>query len=483
MIKSQFAARDTPYHSATTAVQRMRLILRTLIGLLATCLLGLWISLLLGTASPAARTAASLIGERWYRLDLGSRAIGYYHSENRRNSSGAYLFQTELRFALSDDGPVTVQDSYIFAAAPPHELTEASHRLSRNDADLSVTLSRSGSSAQALTAQILRNGTATEQVLRWAYNLKDYLAVESWLSTETPAIGAQLTTRSPNLGSLEFERDTYELVSASADGYELRNPAMLDDTVIKLNRQLIPARFRLAGVFDLVLVSKTEALAVPEPLTAVSYRAPLDRPLLRPQELTRLELGVSSSKPLPLPERLVLTANPVVPATGGSYLNATLDYPSEHPRLKALLQTLPLAEAPIDRLEQLVGFVHRFIRYDTGNTSLPVLDVLRERRGDCTEYADLFTSLARAAGLPTRTVTGMAYTEEGGPALAFHAWNQVQIDGRWRAVDPTWDQLDVDATHWPLPADDGTALMLLTGQAELRLTVLATAYRERATGL
>ena len=72
----------------------------------------------------------------------------------------------------------------------------------------------------------------------------------------------------------------------------------------------------------------------------------------------------------------------------------------------------------------------------------------------------------------------MAYTEEDGPALAFHAWNQVLLGERWQAVDPTWDQFRVDATHWPLPTDDRTALMLLTGQAELSFAVLATEYHD-----
>jgi hypothetical protein len=75
-------------------------------------------------------------------------------------------------------------------------------------------------------------------------------------------------------------------------------------------------------------------------------------------------------------------------------------------------------------------------------------------------------------GLPSRTVFGLAYADSGAPAFAYHAWNELFVDGRWRAMDPTWGQDRVDATHIPLPVEEDAALGLLTGTLELAFSVL-----------
>jgi transglutaminase-like putative cysteine protease len=104
-----------------------------------------------------------------------------------------------------------------------------------------------------------------------------------------------------------------------------------------------------------------------------------------------------------------------------------------------------------------------------------VLALLEHPVGDCTEFADLFTTLARALEIPARTVFGMAYANDGEPAFAFHAWNEVLVDGNWQAVDPTWNQVRVDATHIPLPGS-GATLKLITGAPDLRFSVEEVEY-------
>ena len=105
-----------------------------------------------------------------------------------------------------------------------------------------------------------------------------------------------------------------------------------------------------------------------------------------------------------------------------------------------------------------------------------MLSLLDEPVGDCTEYADLFTTLARSLDIPARTVFGLAYADREEPAFAFHAWNEVSMDETWRPVDPTWNLLRVDATHIPLPSNRGAALALITGATKLSFSVLEVDY-------
>jgi transglutaminase/protease-like cytokinesis protein 3 len=52
---------------------------------------------------------------------------------------------------------------------------------------------------------------------------------------------------------------------------------------------------------------------------------------------------------------------------------------------------------------------------------------------NCSGYATLFATLARAAGLPTKIETQVSTQP------SFHFWNQVYINGGWRVVDTTFD--------------------------------------------
>ncbi|MGH8732677.1 MAG: transglutaminase-like domain-containing protein, partial [Burkholderiales bacterium] len=77
-------------------------------------------------------------------------------------------------------------------------------------------------------------------------------------------------------------------------------------------------------------------------------------------------------------------------------------------------------------------------------------DVLRARRAECQGHAYLFAALARAAGIPTRIVNGIAYSDEHGGFL-YHTWNEAWIAGRgWQPVDATFGQPHADATHLKL---------------------------------
>jgi len=80
--------------------------------------------------------------------------------------------------------------------------------------------------------------------------------------------------------------------------------------------------------------------------------------------------------------------------------------------------------------------------------SIPnALQILEMKKGDCNEHALLFTALARAVGLPARTVVGVVYMEG---KFYYHAWAEVNVgengDG-WISVDPTFGQMPADATH------------------------------------
>lgn len=75
--------------------------------------------------------------------------------------------------------------------------------------------------------------------------------------------------------------------------------------------------------------------------------------------------------------------------------------------------------------------------FDTQNDR--VLYSLYSGVGNCYDYAFLFTSLARAAGIPTREVREPWKCSNR--ECSGHQWVQVFVSGGWRVIDPTFDDV------------------------------------------
>src|SRR6185503_1442450 len=89
---------------------------------------------------------------------------------------------------------------------------------------------------------------------------------------------------------------------------------------------------------------------------------------------------------------------------------------------------------PARAAEMLTHWVHQSVRRTVGPGQFPSAHhVLETRRGDCNEATTLYVALARAAGLPARSVAGLIYLNG---RFYYHAWAEVFL-GEWVALDPT----------------------------------------------
>jgi transglutaminase-like putative cysteine protease len=71
----------------------------------------------------------------------------------------------------------------------------------------------------------------------------------------------------------------------------------------------------------------------------------------------------------------------------------------------------------------------------------------------------LYAVMARSLGIPTKLAEGLIYTE--GLGFLYHSWAESYVDG-WISVDPTFNQVGVDATHIKLTeGPDWTSLLNL----------------------
>jgi len=68
-------------------------------------------------------------------------------------------------------------------------------------------------------------------------------------------------------------------------------------------------------------------------------------------------------------------------------------------------------------------------------------DVLKNKKGDCTEHSVLLASLLRSAGIPSKVVIGLMYTDRPETAFAYHMWVKAYI-GKWINLDPSFPQTE-----------------------------------------
>jgi transglutaminase-like putative cysteine protease len=94
-----------------------------------------------------------------------------------------------------------------------------------------------------------------------------------------------------------------------------------------------------------------------------------------------------------------------------------------------------------EKIKVIYDYLVKNMKYDSDKINrlevdyLPDIDlVLQEKKGICYDYAVLFAAMARSCGIPTKLVKG--YKDD---ITAYHAWNEVYLDGGWRIIDTTYD--------------------------------------------
>ncbi|CAH2032505.1 transglutaminase-like domain-containing protein [Trichlorobacter ammonificans] len=123
-----------------------------------------------------------------------------------------------------------------------------------------------------------------------------------------------------------------------------------------------------------------------------------------------------------------------------------------------------------EKAARLADWTARWLE-DSIDDSGSALAALEKKSGNCQSHARLYTALARAAGIPTRFVSGLV--TQDGKGFLYHSWAESWIDGRWLAVDPTFNQTPADPSHLALFEGDRPAdlapLVSLIGRIRLQI--------------
>lgn len=144
-----------------------------------------------------------------------------------------------------------------------------------------------------------------------------------------------------------------------------------------------------------------------------------------------------------------------------AYLRSARYVQSDNAAIVAIADSIAGATGAsgLELAEAIAEWVNGYIVHKNfGQGFSSAVDVLATREGDCTEHSVLLAAILRAAGIPARVASGLAYADN---SLAGHMWTEVYVD-KWRTLD---------------------ALDLSTSPIRIRLTVSSDEHAMAETAL
>jgi Transglutaminase-like superfamily len=374
---------------------------------------------LLGTTQIATMRAAVDVDSEWalkqFDFELQSREM-HFRARGHVLPGKLSVETISAGHATTRDIPLT-QTPYVLAALKPYVATQQlepkkEYRFWTFDP---ATLSQQVTTITIEAREHIRIGERSEPAMRVRQQFKG-ISVVSWLDGQ----GRILKEESPaGLSLIRQSREEARSLSRSRSlplDLIAQTSIPSDVPIPEPNRKRL-LKLKLSG-FDLMSF----------PLSGGRQRLDSDR-----LEITLEQLKTNPSVSIPVEDRRV-----------SSFLQATPFMQSDHPRIRALAQTIIAGETDARKAALLIkDWVYQKIAKEPTVSIPSALEVLQSRKGDCNEHTVLFNALARAAGIPAKTAVGVVYLRG---AFYYHAWSEVWL-GDWISLDSVLDQFPADVTH------------------------------------
>ncbi|MBZ4370060.1 transglutaminase-like domain-containing protein [Corallococcus sp. AS-1-6] len=238
----------------------------------------------------------------------------------------------------------------------------------------------------------------------------------------------------------------------------------------------------VAKRLDLVEVFGLTRVVLPKPLPAKAREVPGQVKLVMKNLPEKFQRDTYRQKYQRLPDgRVEVTllaappspkgrvARPVADPDGGENLKSTLAVEADAPAIKAQAKSIIREEKDAyTAARMLSAWVYSNLQKDYGASADRATDVLRQKKGDCTEHSLLTVAMLRASGIPARRVDGVIYmvNSDGVPALYWHEWVEAYV-GEWTQLDPTFNQPVADATHFYVGYEGNAEITPLIGSLQV----------------
>ncbi len=465
-------------------------------------------STLAAMAAPFGSIDAPPLSERWFGIYVNEERIGFYRQR---------IDKTEDGYRMDGDGSVRMKVMSVSKETSMRESYLVSKSLALRSFDVEQTVNGTsshisgmvGDSAIHIKSEI--NGKTTERVLKVRGDVYPGPALNFYPLMHTVSTGA-----SYKIQAFDPEEVKIKEILITVLGEEMTTGGL---PALKLRNNLYPYvnnDIWVDGQGNTLEESVREGLVItkaeqPRALGSfigdwafakkdLIYDFSLVRvqpPIRDPKKLTGLTVEISGwNDALPLlqdggqqverkgPGRITFKTGSLVTMPAVSRPHTPTDaerqpadkIESDAPEIRT--QAKMLSEG-VKSQEILAGILSSWTAgwlKDTIEDGGSAVESFKSKSGNCQTHARLYTALARAAGIPTRFVSGLVYLE--GKGFLYHSWSESFIGNRWVSVDPTFNQLPADHTHLKLleghlPKDMAP---IITFIGRIKINVLEAAY-------
>ncbi len=433
---------------------------------------------LLAIAGTNYKLSSPPLGERWFAILINNEQVGFYRQEISELQEGGY--------SITANGSVRMQVMGFTKESYSHEVYNITPALALKSFEIEQTIN--GSSSH-LTGKLVSGGL---QVKRMA----EGKTVVRLLKARNPLIPG------PMLNLLPLYRDPSKGKSHKVLTFDPEDMAIKEVKISVIGEDKIPDGQQIAlrlrnnlypfvgndiwidsggntlfeSVRDGLVITRAEtstnlaafisgmALSKKDLIydfSLVRIDSPLKQP---PSRLKGLSVSIEGyGDQIPLlsngwqeVERksdhiviktgsLVKKKEPVLQIVTENYIKTSDGIESSSPDIIARARALAEpSKSEIDKVKAIADWTSKWIE-DQIEDAGSALTGMNKRAGNCQTHAKLYTAIARAAGIPTRFVSGLV--SQDGASFLYHSWAESLIDGRWIAVDPTFNQVPADPTH------------------------------------
>jgi len=479
---------------------------------LAFCLL-LIITLHIGTSRPAAAVSFKKLdkpplSERWFGIYLDNERVGFYRQNISATADG---------YRMDSDGSVRLSVMGISKEASSRETYLVGKNLALRSFEVEQTVSGSFSRVSgkvndtSMRVRVESNGKSTERQLKFKGDIYPGPALNLYplMREITAGKSYKILTFDPEEIKLKEVTITILGEEHSPDGQpalKLRNnlhPFVNNDIWMDGQGNTI-----IESVREGLVTTKTEEPAKLGAFVGNVAMAKRDLifdfslvraepPIKTPQKLKGLAVEISGwNDALPLLQEggqsvvksgegriIVRTGAALKPAAdakpaapGDAFLKPAEKIESQAPEIMTKSKELATGRnSPEEIVRALASWTAEWLK-DTVDDGGGALASFKSRSGNCQTHARLYTALARAAGIPTRFVSGLVYMD--GKGFLYHSWAESLLGGQWVAVDPTYNQVPADPTHLKFfeghfPEDLAPIIAII---GRIRIAVLETKY-------
>jgi len=250
----------------------------------------------------------------------------------------------------------------------------------------------------------------------------------SWLNEERQTV--RQDTEIPGLGRITLYRTTRELAVAPGPAATLTDVGI--NQFVPLNKKLVKPYEIKDAVYRITVKGDEDA--------AAAFSQDQRQKVIKANGST-FEMQVKAGQG---PKRGIGGDKPGDEFTQSSYFITSAD-----PKVRELARKAIRKETdPWKKALLIEKWVNANMHSTNAEGLAPADHVARNLEGDCTEYAMLMAAMCRAEGVPSKTAIGLVYSNtKTGPAMGFHMWTEVWVQGQWIPLDATLGKGFVGATH------------------------------------